>query len=112
MSHPTIFPLSGSQVHARARIQTQILHAAGNHQNALEDEAERERQEQTEKVNENSEAEYPVVDEDGHRGHLNQAENNETYEDKSSSGLRSRDSEPSEPSDDDDIKGRFINLVV
>ncbi len=109
MSQSINFPLSSPQVQAAERVQTQIQHAAGNLQHALAGEAEKKRQEEAETVNETSETENPVVDEEGHQDQQREAGDKGEKQDESSPG---GGADPSEQSDEDDMQGRFINVVV
>ena len=111
MSQPISFPLGSPQVQAAERVQTQIQNAGENMQHALAGKAEKERLESVETVNEISETENPVVDEEENQGQENRAEKKK---DESSPDPEKEedDSASSEKPDEDDLQGRFINVVV
>ena len=111
MSQPITFPLSSPQVQAAERVQSQIQNAAGNMQHALAGKAEKERQEHAETVNETSGAENSAVDEEGHQGQEYQA-GEKKDEPSPDPDRKESDSADSEEPDEDDLQGRFINVVV
>lgn len=101
------FPLSTPQVQAAERVQSQANNSPGNQQHALTGEMERLRVQQREIVNETEEAENPVTDQEGHLGAEYEARKREEG---------GAEGEPqkadSSSSDEDDLQGRFINVVV
>ncbi len=111
MSQPISFPLSSPQVQAAERVQAQSQNAAGNMQHALAGKAEKERQEHAETVNEISEAENSAIDEEGHRGQEYEA-GKKKDESSPDPDQEKADSDSSEDPDEDDLQGRFINVVV
>ena len=107
MAQEIIFPLSTPQVQAAERLQSQLQHNPANVQHSLAEKAERDRQQRTETVNEAEETENPNVDQEGHLSQEYEASENE----------REASAEPGEekaepPPDDNDLQGRFINVVV
>ena len=111
MSQPISFPLSSPQMQAAERAQTQLQNAAGNLQHALASKAEKERQEHSETVNESSETENPVIDEEGRQGQKYEAGEKED-EPSPDPDRQEAGSAASEEPDEDDMQGRFINVVV
>ncbi len=111
MSQPISFPLSTPPVQAAERLQTQIQHAPENLQHALAGKAEKNRQEQAETVNESSETENPVVDQEGHQGQEYEAGEREG-ESSPDPNENEQEADSSEHPDEDDMQGRFINVVV
>jgi hypothetical protein len=109
MSQPISFPFSSPQVQAAERVQSQLQHAGGNLQHALAGEAEKNRREKSETVNETPETEDPRVDQDGHQ---RQQHESEEQEKKASPQAKGDQTDSSGKPDDDDMQGRFINLVV
>ncbi len=111
MSQSISFPLSSPQMQAAERAQTQIQNAGGNMQHALAGKAEKERLEHAQTVNETSGAENSGVDEEGHQGQEYEAgkKKDESSPDPDS---QEADSASAEEPDEDDMQGRFINVVV
>ena len=111
MSQSISFPLSSPQVQAAERVQSQIQHAGGNMQHALAGKAEKERQAHAETVNETSETENSAVDEEGHQGQEFEA-GKKKDEPSPDPDRQETDSATSEDPDEEDMQGRFINVVV
>lgn len=111
MSQSISFPLSSPQMQAAERVQTQIQNAGGNMQHALAGKAEKERQEHAKAVNETAKTENSAVDEEGRQGQEYEAGEKK---DKPSPDpdRQEADSASSEDPDEDDMQGRFINVVV
>ncbi|MFC1491115.1 hypothetical protein ACFLQ0_00800 [Nitrospinota bacterium] len=109
MAQEISFPLSTPQVQAAERIQNQLQHNPANVQHSLAGEALKERQARAETVNETTETENPNVDQEGHLGQEYQASEREG--EPSAEADEERAQGQSYP-DDNDLQGRFINVVV
>ena len=109
MAQEITFPLSTPQVQAAERIQNQLQHSPANVQHSIAGEAQKDRQLRSETVNETSETENPNVDQEGHNGAEGEADERE--EKGSSEAIEESAQAPPLPSDND-MQGRFINVVV
>ncbi len=103
------FPLSTPQVLAAERVQSQLQHNSVNVQHSLAGDAVKDRQLRTETVNETSESENPNVDQEGHLAQEHEASERE---EKDFSGEKEESAQGRAYPDDNDMQGRFINVVV
>ena len=109
MAQEIIFPLSTPQMQAAERVQSQLQHSPANVQHALAGDAAKDRQLRAETVNEASESENPNVDQEGH---LAQEREAGEREEKDFSGEEEESTQGRAFPDDNDMQGRFINVVV
>ena len=102
------FPLGTPQIQAAERMANQFNHAPATAQHLVAHDLDRERTQLSETVRETGETENPTVDEEGHLG----AEHNGEKRESESDSVPSEAEDPLLPSDEDEIQGRFINVVV
>ncbi len=109
MAQEITFPLSTPQIQAAERVQSQLQHNSVNVQHSLAGDAVKDRQLRTETVIETSESENPNVDPEGHLGSEREASEREG---KDFSGEEEESAQNIAFPGDNDIQGRFINVVV
>ena len=109
MAQEISFPLSTPQTQAAERVQSQLQHNPTNVQHSLAGDAAKDRQLRTETVNEASESENPNIDQEGHLGQEYEASEREG---KDFSGEEEESAQDIALPGDNDMQGRFINVVV
>ena len=107
MNESINFPLGTPQVQMAERLQNQLQHNSANTQHSISGELKKDHEVRQEIVNETEETEGNIVDQEGHLG--TEHEERES-EERSEQGGDKAESSP--PASEDDIQGRFINVVV
>lgn len=108
MSQEISFPLSTPQIQAAERVQTQLQHGSANNQHAIAGQSERENQLRTETVNQTEESENPNIDQEGHLGQEYEGEESEREDSES----EEQEDKKQAALDENELQGRFINVVI